>query len=408
MRFRVAIAILALGIATPVPAQDLPAWRSVDAATGQIDDLTGLERLASDFPDSTSVRRRLLNAQLEAGDAEGALASLAWLRVRGHVFSAGAQTQIPDLVGAEHAEAARGLLIQYPMVIAASEVVATVPAEAGLVESVVSPLPGEVFVVTSITEHAVYLHAPDGQWRRGDIAGASDLSGIVADEARNIAWIASGNLDESSDSEARFSGLFMKAPDPDATIGVAAPEGVTLSDLALGPDGTVYASDPLGGGVYRVRPESELLDVLVAPGILRSPQGLAVTADGARLYVSDYRYGLAVVDLASGAVARLASDVPAALDGIDGLWRYDGELIAVQNGTSPLRISAFALSPDGARIVGHRALEQTHPDWTEPLGGSIADGALYYIGNGQWDKFEAGKPVEGKPVVATQIRRLKL
>ncbi len=408
MKLRFAIAILAFGIATPVQAQDLLAWRPVDAATGQIDDLAGLERMASDFPDSTSVRRRLLNAQLEAGDAEAALVSLAWLQLRGHVFSAGAQTQIADLVGANHAEAARGLLIRYPIVIAASEVVATVPAEAGLVESVVSPVPGEVFVVTSITEHTVYLHTPDGQWRRGDIAGANDLSGIVADEARNIAWIASGNLDESSDRAARFSGLFMKAPDPDDTIGVAAPEGVTLSDLALGADGTVYASDPLGGGIYRVRPDSELLDVLVAPGNFRSPQGLAVSADGTRLYVSDYRYGLAVVDLASRAVARLASDVPAALDGIDGLWLYDGEMIAVQNGTSPMRISAFALSPDGTRIVGHRLLEQANPEWTEPLGGSIADGALYYVGTGQWDRYEKGQLRDGMAAIPSLIRRLKL
>ena len=181
-----------------------------------------------------------------------------------------------------------------------------------------------------------------------------------------------------------------------------------MSDLALGPDGTVYASDPIGGGIYRARPEAAAMSVLVAPGTLRSPQGLAVSADGQRLYVSDYRYGLAVIDLASGAVSRLASDVAVALDGVDGLWRHEDELIAVQNGTTPMRIIALRLSADGLRISGLRVLEQAHPEWTEPLGGNIAGVSLYYVGNGQWDRFDKGVPKPDLPMVPTAIRRLKL
>ena len=148
--------------------------------------------------------------------------------------------------------------------------------------------------------------------------------------------------------------------------------------------------------------------MLVAPGTLRSPQGLVVSADGQRLYASDYRYCLAVVDLASGAVSRLASDLAVALDGIDGLWRHGEELIAVQNGTSPMRIIALRLSHDGMRIVGHRTLEQAHPDWSEPLGGSIAAGAIYYVGNGQWERFDKGALKPDLAALPTQIRRLPL
>ena len=96
------------------------------------------------------------------------------------------------------------------------------------------------------------------------------------------------------------------------------------------------------------------------------------------------------------------------LDGVDGLWRHSNELIAVQNGTSPMRISAFTLSEDGSRVVGHRILEQAHSEWTEPLSGSIDEGALIYIGNGQWDRFVDGRLADGKQALPTEIRRLPL
>jgi hypothetical protein len=90
------------------------------------------------------------------------------------------------------------------------------------------------------------------------------------------------------------------------------------------------------------------------------------------------------------------------------LWLYGNQLIAVQNGTSPMRISAFRLSDDGTRITGHRVLEQAHPDWTEPLGSSIADGALYYVATGQWDRYDKGVLREGMTAQPTVIRRLPL
>ena len=60
------------------------------------------------------------------------------------------------------------------------------------------------------------------------------------------------------------------------------------------------------------------------------------------------------------------------------------------------------------RVVGHRVLEQANPKWTEPLGGSIGKGSLYYVGNGQWDRYVKGEPVPDKPALPTQIRRLSL
>ncbi|MEZ5694272.1 MAG: hypothetical protein R3D99_10655 [Altererythrobacter sp.] len=410
MKLRVILAALALAVSgVPVAANDdRAAWHPVDAETGRIAEIDGLEALAASFPDSGSVRLRLFNAQLGAEQGEAALASLRWLADRGYVFSEAARGQIPELIGAAFAERAKALLLPPAQPIVTSEIVATVPKEAGLVESVVVPGSDGIFAATSVSERTVWFFTEDGEQLAMEIPGAGNLSGIVSDDKRNVGWVASGNIDGSEDGERFFAGLIGITNDPDQFLRVAAPVGVNLSDLHIADDGTVYASDPLGGGIYRMKAGSSTLETLIAPGTFRSPQGLASSADGGRLYVSDYRYGIALVDLDTGLVTRLASDVPAILDGVDGLWRHGDRLIAVQNGTSPMRISAFRLSDDGLRVVEAEVLERKNPEWTEPLSGSIREDALYYVGNGQWGRFEAGKPVDGKPAVPTQIRRLKL
>jgi len=177
---------------------------------------------------------------------------------------------------------------------------------------------------------------------------------------------------------------------------------------AAAANGDILASDPTGGGVYRKPFGSNSLETLVPPGTFRSPQGLATSQDGKSLYVSDYRYGIAVVDLVSGDIARLSTELPVILDGVDGLWRHDNELIVVQNGTSPMKIAALALSQDGTSVVGHRILEQAHSSWTEPLGGALGKGDLFYVATGQWDRSVAGQPAQDKPSLPTQIRRLRL
>ncbi len=401
-------AALAVLLTAPLGAQEPPAWRAVDAATGAIADLAGLEQLARDFPDSANVRLRLFNAQLKAGEGEPALASLRWLVARGHMFGERARAQIPDLIGAARAEAAREVLAGVPLIVGNSTVFDEVQAEAGLIESVFVAPNGMEALATSVSRRSVYVRVPGDAWEDIAIPRAYAVSGIVSAPDGRTGWIASGNIDGAPADPERFSGLIGLTDEPGEFRFIPAPAGVAVSDLATGPDGTVYASDPQSGGIYRARADATVLETLIAPGAFRSPQGLAVSADGARLYVSDYRYGLAMVDLAYGAVRRLASDVPAALDGVDGLWLHGRDLIAVQNGASPMRISAFTLSDDGTRITAHRILEQAHPEWTEPLGGSIAKGALYYVATGQWDRYDQGRLRDGMTAIPSVIRRLPL
>jgi hypothetical protein len=412
MRTLVALA-LALALCAPLTAGEGAAWRSLDVETGQVLGLAGLEQLARDFPDSASVRLRLLAAQMAADDFDGVVSTLEWLKARGHVFSEAAQASLAHHFGdqgdAGDAPPINAFLTREPDVIEASEVIARIPAEAGLIESVFAPPGRDMLVATSLTGRAVHIFEPGAGWTAVAVPGASDLSGIVGEPDDSMGWAASANLDGSEDDTPLFTGLMGLRTDFQNPIHVPLPEGGrAVSDLTIGPDATVYASDPTGGGIYAKPVGATVLETLVPPGTFRSPQGMALSADGARLYVSDYRYGIAIVDLASGAVTRLESEVPAILDGTDGLWLHDGALIAMQNGASPMRITAFTLSEDGTSITASRVLEQAHPGWTEPLGGTIADGALVYVATGQWDRYDRGQLKPGMAAIPTQIRRLPL
>jgi hypothetical protein len=398
----------ALLLASASPALADTTWRPVDADTGQIRDVEGLEQLARDFPNSGSVRLRLLQPLLEAGETDRLIETLRWLNERGYVFGEVSQKQIPQLVGEEYADEARTLLIEEPTVIEASEVIATVPVEAQLVESVlVDPAYGRL-IVSTVHSRAVMVIGNMGQLVPMTLTGADNLSGLAASPDRDHIWVASGNIDGSERDPDRFAGLMSVRPGTGDRSRIVAPDGVNPSDLAVGADGTFYASDPIGGGVYMAGTGDERLRPLVAPGTFRSPQGLAVSDDGSKLYVSDYRYGIAIVDLSTGEVHRLASDVPAILDGVDGLWLHEGDLVAMQNGTSPMRISAFKLSEDGKRVVSARVLEQAHSGWTEPLGGSVSGDALIYVATGHWDRYVQGEPISAKPPTTTDIRKLDL
>ncbi|UOR14768.1 hypothetical protein [Qipengyuania aquimaris] len=391
----------------PLLAQSLADWRPVDGETGKIADVAGLTALTEAFPDSSSVKLRLLNAQLQAGEGAAMLDTLNWLNERGYVFSEVARGQIPKLIGEEFAADAAALLLAPSEPVENSEVAWTVPAEAGLVESVLVDVEEGRIAVTSIATRSLWGTTPDGSWRQVELDRADNLTGIVYDRSSGDIWVTSGNVDQSDDDVVYFSGLMSVLKGPQGPR-VEAPDNVVLSDLHRADNGTLYASDPLNGGVYFLGPERETIKTLLEPGTLRSPQGLATSEDGKRLYVSDYRYGIAIVDLATRKVSRLSSGVPVILDGTDALFRRGNSLIAIQNGTSPMRISQFELTDDGSRVVAHRILEMAHTQWTEPLSGYLGREALYYIGNGQWDKYVAGELGEGKQLEPTQVRRLPL
>jgi hypothetical protein len=189
----------------------------------------------------------------------------------------------------------------------------------------------------------------------------------------------------------------------------SSPAGAGVSDLALGPDGVLYAADPALGGVYAALPETgeDSFRPLVLPGSIGSAQGMTLASDGATLFVSDYTSGIWRVDPKGGRARLLEAPDDAALTGLDGLVYYHGSLLGIRNGLRPHAILRLRLSSDLDRIEQVEVLERADPRWDEPTLGTIVGRSLVYVARSQYRRF-SDEGVPGPDLDAPLLLRLAL
>jgi hypothetical protein len=161
-----------------------------------------------------------------------------------------------------------------------------------------------------------------------------------------------------------------------------------LGDLVIADDNILYASDSLSGAIYRYYIDANEFETVVERGKLRSPQGLVLNETGSYLFVADYIGGLYRVALQDGSFVRV--DVPDSITdyGIDGLYRYDDELVVIQNGIRPHQIAALQLSDNGLAVVGRRLLAANLEQFDDPTLGVIHDDDFYFVANSHWNRFD--------------------
>ena len=255
------------------------------------------------------------------------------------------------------------------------------------------------FFVTSARKGTLHRIDRSGVAHPFPIEGGSalhGLSGAGIDAKRRLIWVCS----TASPRWERYA----KGDPNDASIAAidlrtgmvvrhvkAGDSEAFFDDLTVARDGTVYVSDSTGA-VLRLRPGARELDTVVPHGAIRSPQGLALSADERLLYVADYGGAVRAVDLRMGDVVRLTMPADVQPMGIDGLERSGQSLIAVQNGITPNRVVRFDLSADGLKITRATVLEMNHPLLDEPTIGKAVGSAYYFIGTSQGNKFDRGQP----------------
>ena len=177
-----------------------------------------------------------------------------------------------------------------------------------------------------------------------------------------------------------------------------------LNDLAFAPNGTIYTSDSLSGALYSLPPGATTLTRLNV--VLKSPQGMAVSADGKSLLVADYSLGLVKLDLANTTFAPLQIPDGINVKGVDGLARQpDGSFFASQNGLKKPRVLRLSLSPDWTRLLSLDVVAEDAAAVADPSLVTADQSGAYVVGVSQWSSFGNG-PTPTRPLQPWRIVKL--
>jgi WD40 repeat protein len=242
---------------------------------------------------------------------------------------------------------------------------------------------GKRFFLGSVAQHKIIV--TDGKGETRDFSGPADkldaVLGLAVDAARGRLYAVSTNgFEDSGKGDRRNEILCYDLKDGRLTNRFAAPDALQLNDLAIAPDGSLYATDSASGTIFRKKPDEQTLTRFGETGAVRGANGITFSSDG-MLFVT-LSSGIARVDTTTGEPTRLPQPDNVVTGGIDGLYWHDGDLLGIQNGTNPGRVIRIALVDKGTRIAGITVLQSSHhPDFNEPTTGAIANGALNVIGN---------------------------
>lgn len=225
-------------------------------------------------------------------------------------------------------------------------------------------------------------------------AGLWAALGMAVDVPRRRLWVATTALPEMADALSADEGRSaLVALDLDSGRSVAryelpADRPHALGDVIVTPAGDVFTTDSISPAIYRLPVDGRALETIAAGEPFVSLQGLALSADGKRLFVADYAKGIFAIDLVSRRVRLLEAPRTAGLLGIDGLYRAGDALLGIQNGTDPPRLLRLAV--EGDRITSVDVVDSAHPAATDPTLGVVVGARFYYIGNSQWSAAQAG------------------
>jgi len=245
-----------------------------------------------------------------------------------------------------------------------------------------------LFVASVATRRIVTIH--DGHQR--DFAHLPDgYSPLGIALSGDTLWVTAATLPQGSGHDGPSALIALDKAEGHVRHVYPVPDKgkAALNDLAFAPGGTVYASDSLSGALYRLPPGASALMRLDAR--LKSPQGMAVSADGKSLLVVDYSLGLVKLDLADTTVTPLQIPDGVNVKGLDGLARLpDGSFLASQNGLSKPRILRLSFSGDWSQLLSFDVIAADDSAVADPsLVMADASGA-YVVGVSQWASFGNG------------------
>ena len=180
-----------------------------------------------------------------------------------------------------------------------------------------------------------------------------------------------------------------------------------FNDLVITGGGDVYFTDSKAGKVWRLLRGSDTL-VEYAAGFVY-PNGIAADEEKKVLFVADFT-GLHMIDLVTGKRSQLSHQGRTYLNGIDGLYYYQGSLIGIQDsGNQDDRVARFYYDIKKNIITKVETLQSFRKDFIIPTTGTIVNGEFHYIANAQLRSLQPdGSLTNPEKLVKPVILKLKV
>jgi hypothetical protein len=351
----------------------------------------------------------LASALALRGQHEAAVETLNDLANMGLVFDPGADADFTALKGLRDYAAVRRAFARNDQPRGQAERAFRLRSPTFIAEGIAWDPQSQHFYVGSVHERRIQRVLRDDT--EVDFAAADSglwsVLGMTVDTRRDLLWVATSAFPEMREAKADELGRAavvayrLKSGERKFRAVLDTPGPHALGDVAVARDGTVYTTDSRGGLLYALDPEKGAFKALTRPGALASPQGLALSRDGDHLYVADYVQGLFRYAIEGGKLERLEVAGGISVYGIDGLYRWRDELIAIQNGIRPHRVVRLTLGDGGKRVRRARVLAANLKGFEEPTLGVVAKDDFYFVANSQWNRFDK----EHRLPPADQLRR---
>jgi len=224
---------------------------------------------------------------------------------------------------------------------------------------------GRLIVIDEMSHHLVTLVS----------AASADfldrISGFTIDRKRGDLWVASTDGQESALHKLQLiSGRVLTS-----VITRKGGKPTRFEDVAVDPDGTVFAVDGAAGAIFRLRPGAKQFEIAQEIG---SDGGRTLTlAGGDTFYVGG---GPGVLRVEAGRrTAKLDTPKGLALSNIGRLRWHDGSLIALQETSSGPRLLRLKLDDAGKAITRVEVLDERAASATA---GTLTERAFFYLGQG--------------------------